>query len=61
MPHRCNHLKNGNKPTFVLLASDLFNIPAEARSVGNRFFSQIWTKGGREVAGDEGRALIDKV
>jgi hypothetical protein len=56
-----NHLKTINKPTFGLLASDLDNIPTEARSVGNRFITQIWMKGGREVAGDEAQALIDKV
>jgi hypothetical protein len=45
----CNHLKTVN------------NLPAEARSVGNRFITQIWTKGDREVAGDEALALVDKV
>jgi hypothetical protein len=39
----CNHLKIVNKPTFGLLALDLDNIPAKARSVGNRFITQIWT------------------
>jgi hypothetical protein len=57
----CNHLKTVNKPTFTLSSSDLVNIPAEARSVGNRFITEIWTKGGREIAGDEARALINKV
>jgi hypothetical protein len=31
----CNHLKTINKPTFGLSPSDLDNILAEARSVGN--------------------------
>jgi hypothetical protein len=57
----CNHLKNVNKPTFDISPSDLDDIPAKARSVGNRFITQIWTKGGREAAGNEARALIDKV
>jgi hypothetical protein len=35
----CNHLKTINKPTFRLSPSDLDNIPAEARSVGNRFIT----------------------
>jgi hypothetical protein len=30
----CNHLKTVNKPIFGLSASDLDNIPADARSVG---------------------------
>jgi hypothetical protein len=57
----CNHLKTVNKPTFGLSVSDLDNIPIEARSIGNRFITQIWTKVGREVVGDEARALINKV
>jgi hypothetical protein len=57
----CNHLKIVNKPNFSLSPLDLDNIPAKARSVGNKFVTQIWTKGGREAARDEARALIDKV
>jgi hypothetical protein len=37
----CNHLKTINKPTFSLSASDLDNILVEARSIGNRFITQI--------------------
>lgn len=44
---RCNHLKSVNKLTFSISPSDLGNIPAEARSVGNRFV----TKSGRRVVG----------
>jgi hypothetical protein len=58
---RCNHLKVVNKPTFSLSPSDLVNILPKARSVGNIFITQIWTKGGREIAGDEAQALINKV
>ena len=57
----CNHLKTVNKPTFNISPSDLGNIPREARSVGNGFVTQIWTKGGREVARDQVRALLDEV
>jgi hypothetical protein len=49
----CNHLKTVNKPTFGLSSSDLVNIQAETRRVGNRFITQVWTKGGQEIAGDE--------
>jgi hypothetical protein len=38
---RCNHLRTINKPTFSLSSSYLVNISAEARSVGNRFNTQI--------------------
>jgi hypothetical protein len=57
----CNHARAVNRTNFNLLASDLVDIPAEARSIGNRFISQIWAKGGRELAGDEARNLLNKV
>jgi hypothetical protein len=58
---RCKQLRDVNKPTFAISLADLTNIPAEARSIGNRFLTQIWAKGGREAAGDEARALHGKV
>jgi hypothetical protein len=58
---RCKHLKSVNKPTFTISPADLENIPSDARSVGNRFITQIWMKGGRELAGNEARALLDEV
>jgi hypothetical protein len=58
---RCTHAKIVNKPNFSLSPSDLINIPGEARSIGNRFITQIWAKGGRELAGDEARNLLKSV
>jgi hypothetical protein len=57
----CNHVRTINRPNFNLLLSNLVNIPAKARSIGNKFITQIWAKGGREAAGDEARALLGKV
>jgi hypothetical protein len=57
----CTHAKTVNKPTFSLSMSDLVDIPAEAQSIGNRFVTQIWAKGGRELAGDEARKLLNSV
>jgi hypothetical protein len=57
----CTHAKTVNKPTFSLSTSDLVNIPAEARSIRNRFITQILAKGGRELAGDEARKLLNSV
>jgi hypothetical protein len=57
----CTHAKTVNKPTFGLSSSDLVDISGEARSIGNRFITQIWAKGGRELAGDEARKLLDSV
>jgi hypothetical protein len=57
----CKHLRDVNKPTFTISLADLENISSEARSVGNRFITQIWAKGGRELAGNEAQALLDEV
>jgi hypothetical protein len=57
----CTHAKILNKPTFSLSPSDLINIPGEAQSIGNRFITQIWAKGIRELARDEARNLLKPV
>jgi hypothetical protein len=57
----CNHVRAVNRPNFSLSLSDLIDIPAEARSIGNRFITQIWAKGGRELARDEAENLLNKV
>jgi hypothetical protein len=57
----CNHAMAINRPNFSLSPSDLVDIPAEARSIGNRFITQIWAKGDRELAGIEARNLLNKV
>jgi hypothetical protein len=57
----CTHAKTVNRPTFSLSPSDLIDIPSEARSIGNRFITQIWAKGGRELAGDEAQNLLKPV
>jgi hypothetical protein len=38
---RCNHIRTVNRPNFSLSPSDLVNIPTKARSIGNRFITQI--------------------
>jgi hypothetical protein len=43
----CTHAKTVNRPTFSLSPTDLVDIYSEARSIGNRFITQIWAKGGR--------------
>jgi hypothetical protein len=57
----CTHAKTVNKPNFSLSPSDLVNIPGEAQSIGNRFITQIWDKGGRELARDEARNLLKSI
>jgi ABC-type transporter Mla subunit MlaD len=57
----CNHERAVNKLNFNLSPSDLVDVPIEARSIGNRFITQIWAKGGRKLAGDEARKLLNSV
>jgi hypothetical protein len=57
----CNHARAVNRLNFSLSSSDLVDVPGEARSIGNKFITQIWAKGRRELAGDEARNLLNKV
>jgi phage-related tail fiber protein len=45
----CNHARAVNRPNFILLPSDLVDISAEARSIGNRFITQIWVETKLEI------------
>jgi hypothetical protein len=55
------HEKIVNRPNFSLSPVDLTDIPSLARSIGNRFITQIWTKGGRNLAGDEAQSHLKPV
>jgi hypothetical protein len=57
----CTHGKIVNRPNFSLSPTDLTDIPSLARSIGNRFITQIWTKGGRDLVGDEARSHLKPV
>jgi hypothetical protein len=61
MKTSCTHEKIVNRPNFSLSPADLTNIPSLARSIGNRFITQIWTKGGRDLVGDEARSHLKPV
>jgi hypothetical protein len=54
----CTHGKIVNKSNFSLSPADLTDIPSLARSIGNKFITQIWAKGGRDLAGDEARSHL---
>jgi hypothetical protein len=56
MKYGCTLGKIINRPNFNLSPVDLIDIPSLARSIGNRFITQIWVKGGRKMAGDESRS-----
>ena len=57
----CEHGKVVNRPNFTLSPSILDDMPDLARSISNRFIKMIWTKGGREKAGDEARSHLKPV
>jgi hypothetical protein len=56
MKSGCTHGKIVNRPDFSLSPTDLINIPSLAQSIGNKFITQIWVKGGRKMAVDEARS-----
>jgi hypothetical protein len=57
----CTHRKIVNRSNFSLSPADLADIPSLARSIGNRFITQIWMKGGWDLAGDEARSHLKPV
>jgi hypothetical protein len=57
----CTHGKIVNRPNFSLSAADLVDIPSLARSIGNRFMTQIWVNGGQKMAGDEAQSHLKPV
>jgi hypothetical protein len=61
MKSGCTHGKIVNRPNFSLSPADLTDIPSLARSIGNRFITQIWMNGGRNMAGDEARSHLKPV
>jgi hypothetical protein len=46
----CEHAKAVVQPKFVFLADDIKNPSAEASALGGKFYSEVWMKGGREIA-----------
>jgi hypothetical protein len=57
----CEHGKIINRPNFSLSPAILDDIPNLARSIANKFIKVIWTKGGREKAGDEAQSHLKLV
>jgi hypothetical protein len=61
MKTSCTHGKIVNRPNFSLSPANLTDISSLARSIGNRFITQIRTKGGRNLASDEARSHLKQV
>jgi hypothetical protein len=45
----CDHAKAVAQPDFVLSPNDVRNPSAEATTLGAKFYSEVWLKGGREI------------
>ena len=48
----CEHAKAVVQPGFVFSADDIKDPSAEASVLGGRFYSDVWMKGGREIANE---------
>jgi hypothetical protein len=46
----CDHTKVVVQPDFSFSAKDVRNPSAEATTLGGKFYSEVWLKGGREIA-----------
>jgi hypothetical protein len=46
----CEHAKVVAQPRFIFSAEDIKNPSVEASALGRRFYSEVWMKGGREIA-----------
>jgi hypothetical protein len=45
----CDHAKAVAQPYFVFSADDIRNPSAKATTLGEKFYSEVWLKGGREI------------
>ena len=46
----CDYAKVVVQPDFAFSAHDVRNPSAEATTLGGKFYSEVWMKGGREIA-----------
>jgi hypothetical protein len=46
----CEHAKAVTQPEFSVSDNDINNPSAEATALSGKFYSEIWLKGGREIA-----------
>jgi hypothetical protein len=45
----CDHAKAVAQPDFAFSVDDVRNPSAEATTLGGKFYSEVWLKGGREI------------
>jgi ribosomal protein S3 len=46
----CDHAKAIVRPEIVISADDIKNSSTEASSLSGKFYSEVWIKGGHEIA-----------
>jgi hypothetical protein len=46
----CDHAKVVAQPDFAFSADDIRNPSTKATTLGGKFYSEVWLKGGREIA-----------
>jgi hypothetical protein len=46
----CDHAKAVVQPDFVISVDNIKNPSAEASSLSGKFYTEVWIKGGREIA-----------
>jgi hypothetical protein len=46
----CDHVKAATQPEFAFSVEDIKDPLAKASTLGNRLYSNVWMKGGREMA-----------
>jgi hypothetical protein len=56
----CNHIRTFNRPNFSLSSSDLVNIPAEAKSIGNRFILKSGLRAAERLLGTKLEPYLTK-
>jgi hypothetical protein len=49
----CEHAKVVVQPEFVFSADDIKNRSTKASALGGKFYSEVWMKGGREIADED--------
>jgi hypothetical protein len=55
----CDHAKAVAQPDIILSVDDVRNPSVEATSLGGKFYSKVWLKGGREIV-DEANKRNEK-
>jgi hypothetical protein len=48
----CEHAKTVAQPGFSLSTDDIKNPSADAAALSRKFYSEVWLKGGREIANE---------